>query len=179
MRRCSVGGAWPCGSRTGQRKIAGAEDSGEAAGSGAAQQAEEDGFGLIVAGVRGGHAVEAMIGGSALEKIVAGAASGGFERKTMQRGQRGDIAGFDDGVEGELRGERSDELRLGVGFSSAEMVVEVQDEQDDAEFGGEFGQRPQQGHRIRTAADGDADAFAGPDQTMAAQVLFQRLEHRT
>ena len=56
-------------------------------------------------------------------------------------------------------------------------MVEVQHEQHDAEFGRQFGQRPQQGHGIRAAADGDADALAGPDQTMAAQVLFQRLQH--
>ena len=61
-------------------KIEAAVDSGEAAGSGAAEQAEENGLGLIVAGVGGGDGVETMGGGGAVEKLVAGAAAGGFER---------------------------------------------------------------------------------------------------
>jgi hypothetical protein len=70
-------------------------DSGEAAGSGAAEETEEDGLGLIVASVGGGYTVEAMGGGGALEKCVPGAASGGFEREMKECSERGNIVGFD------------------------------------------------------------------------------------
>jgi hypothetical protein len=90
--------------RAGRRDICGhageietAVNSRETAGSGAAQQAEEHGFGLVVAGVRGGNAVEAMSGGSAQEECITGAASGSFEREVMERGERGYVFGLDDG----------------------------------------------------------------------------------
>jgi hypothetical protein len=77
-------------------EIKGAVDSGEPAGSGAAEQTEEDRLGLIVTSVGGGYTVESVSGGGALEKCVPGTASGGFEREMKERSERGNIIGFDD-----------------------------------------------------------------------------------
>ena len=82
-----------------RREVAGTVDSGEAAGTGAAEQAKQDGFRLIVAGMRGGHAVKSMGAGGAQKECVAGTASGGFEREMFAGGERGDIGGFDDGFQ--------------------------------------------------------------------------------
>ena len=127
--------------------------------------------------MRGGYAVEPEHGGGLLEKNVAFAAAGGFQREVPQLGTGGYIDGDDEVVEVELLGECSDEIAVGIGFGTAKLVVEVQYEQDDANFRRDFGQCSQQGHRVRPAADGHADALAGANQTMAAQILFQRLQH--
>jgi hypothetical protein len=95
----------------------------------------------------------------------------------VERGQQADIAAFDGSLQRELCGERGDKVLVGHRVRSAKLVVEVHYDQHNANFGRQFSQRPQQGHRVRSAADGDADALAGPGQTMAAQILFQRLQH--
>ena len=153
-------------------------DSGKAAGSGSTEETEQDGFGLIVTSVRSGNTVEAMSDGGAQEECVAGAASGGFERETKERGEGSDIVGFDGAVERKPRCEFGDKVRVGIGVWAAEMVIEMKDEGHDAETGGKFGESSQEGYGIRAAADGHADALARTDETMLAQMLFERLEHR-
>ena len=150
------------------REIEGTVDSGEPAGSGSAEESEEDGFSLIVTRVGGGNAVEVMSRGGALEKSVAGAASGGFEREMKERGERGDIIGFNGGVERELRGEFGNEASIGVGVGSAKTVVEVEDMEHYAEARGKFGEGSQQSYGVGAAADGHTDALAGTDETMLA-----------
>ncbi len=152
-------------------------DSGEAAGSGSAQQTQEDGFGLIVAGVGGGNAVESIGGGGALEKMVAGAASGGFDREMKPRGEGGDIFGFDGGVERQAGGELTNEGGIGLRVRAAKIMVEMEDEGHYAKDGGEFSKGPQQSDGISSAADGEADALAGMDESMLAQVAFEAVEH--
>ncbi len=152
-------------------------DSGEAAGSGSAEQAEEYGFGLIVTGVGGGHGIEPMGSGGALEKSVAGAAPGSFQREVQAPGQLCDIFGCEGGVEREAGGERGDEGGVGIRFRAAQGVIEMEDDGHDSQRRGESGKRPQESDGIRTAADGHADALAGTDQAMLAQIAFERLQH--
>ncbi len=162
-------------------EIEGAVDSGEAAGSGSAEQAEEDGFGLIVAGVGGGNAVEAMSGGGALEKSVAGAASGGFEREMKQRGEGGDILGFDGGVERELRGELARRSRhRPPSPGREELWLRWRTKSTTAEAGSQSSAKARsRADGIRAAADGHADALAGTDEAMLAQIVFERLSTAT
>ncbi len=143
-------------------------DSGEAAGSSSAKQAEEHGFGLIVAGVGGGHGIEAMSSGGAPEKSVAGAASRSFQRETQARGQRCDILGCDGAVELEAGSERGDEGGVGIRVRAAQSVVEMEDDGYNSQRRGESGKRPQESDGIRAAADGHADALASTDEAMLA-----------
>ncbi len=168
------------GARRGSQlpEIETAVDSGEAAGSGSTQQAEEHGFGLIVAGVGGGHRVQAISGGGALEEGVASAAPGSFQREMQTGGELRDILGCDGGVEREPGGEPGDEVGIGLRIRTAQSVVEMEDDGHDAQCRGELGQSPQQSHGISAATYGYADALAGSDEAMLAQVALQRLEHR-
>ena len=152
-------------------------DSGEAAGSGSAEQAEEYGFGLIVTGVGGGDGIEAMSSGGALEKSVAGTASGSFQRETQARGQLCDILGCEFGVEREAGGERGDEGGVGIRLRAAQSVVEMEDDGHDSQRRGESGKSPHKSDGISAAADGHADALAGTDEAMLAQIAFERVQH--
>ncbi len=163
------------GGEFGERE--GAVDSGEAAGAGAAKEAQENGFGLVVAGVGRGYGIEGKRGGGALEKGVAGAASGGFEREVEKGGERCDILSFDLAVKSELGGDIAHEIRIGVGVRSAQTVIEVENDEDDAEGGGEFGEGAQERHGISSATDSHADALAGMEEAMLAHGVFEGLEH--
>jgi hypothetical protein len=153
-------------------------DSGEAAGSGSAEQTQEDGFRLIVACVGGGNAVETVSAGGALKKSVAGAASGGFQRKMEPRRERSNILGFDGGIQRQLRRELTNESGVGFRVLAAKIVVEVEDEEHYAEAGSKFSKSSQQSYGVSAAADGEADSLAGMNEAMLAQGMFQRVEHR-
>lgn len=159
-------------------EVEAAMDTGQPTGSASAEKTEEDGFGLIVAGVRGGHRVEAVSGGLALKKCVAGAAASGFEREMKQRGERADIFALDGRFEPQPGGQRGDEVRIRLRFRAAQAVIEVKDEEHQSETGGQFGQGSQQGYGVGSATDSHTDALARADETMPAQITFERLEHR-
>ncbi len=154
-------------------KIEGAVDSGETAGSGATEKAQEDGFRLIVAGVGGGNAVEPVSGGRSQEKRVAGTAAGSFQREMKQSGEGCDILGFDGGLDRQLRSQLANKTGVAVGIRAAKIVVEMEDEEHYAEAGGEFGKGSQQSYGISAAADGKADALAGTNEAMFAQVAIR------
>jgi len=54
----------------------------------------------------------------------------------------------------------------------------MEDEEHDAEAGSKFRKCSQQSYRVSAAADGEADALAGSDEAMVAQVLFEAVKHR-
>jgi hypothetical protein len=54
----------------------------------------------------------------------------------------------------------------------------MEDEEHYAEAGREFGKGSQQSYGVGAAADGHADALAGTDEAMLAQVLFEAVKHR-
>jgi hypothetical protein len=159
-------------------KVEAAVDSGKTTGPGASEQSHEDGFGLIVTGVCGGHGVEAMDGGSTEEKAIAGAAASGFKGEMKQSGEGGDIFGLDGGIERKPGCEFADEALVGLGVKSAEVVIEVKNTEHDAETRSEFREGTQQSYGVGAAADGDPEALAGMDESMGAQVVFEILEHR-
>jgi hypothetical protein len=153
-------------------------DSCETTGSGAANKTQQYGFGLIVACMSGGNAVKAVGCCGTLEESIAGAASGSFERKMKQGGEGGDVLGLDDRVEGELGSEFAHEAFVGLRVGAAKIVVEVEDERHYSEGRSKFGNGAQQGDGVSAATYGEADALAGANQAMLAQILFERLQHR-
>ena len=129
----------------------GGADAAEAGGAGAAEEAEEDGFGLIVEGVAGGYGVAEIISDALREEIVAeapgflfGVAIGGREGCGVER----------DGVVG---GESADEGFIGVGFGTAEFVIDVEDGVGEVEL--MEGDEEKDG--IGAAGNGYGDFFVG------------------
>jgi hypothetical protein len=153
-------------------EIEAAMNSGESAGSGSAQDAQQNGFSLVIARVRGGYAVEAESNGGALEKSVTGAAASGFQRKMKERSQSGNILRFDDGFERVLCSELANKALVGVRLFSAQAVIEVKDENYHAKGRSKISERAQQRDRIRTSADGHTNPFAGVQQAMLTHVIF-------
>jgi hypothetical protein len=153
-------------------------DSGEATGSGASEKAQQHGFGLIIASVGGGNTIEPMDGGSALKESVTGAASGGFEREMAQGGEGGYILRRNGRLKRKSRGEFAHKALVGLGIRAAKMVVEVEHKEHHAKAGGKFGKASQQSYGVRASADGHADAFAGADEVVVAQVELERFQHR-
>jgi len=111
-------------------------DAGEAFGPGAAEELGEDGFGLVVKGVGGGHRMERNIGEELSKPRIAEAAGGFFDGFgwLVGGGMGGALSGGVDLMnvkrEVELRGESGDEGQVGVGFRTAQAVVEVGDMED-------------------------------------------------
>ena len=54
----------------------------------------------------------------------------------------------------------------------------MEDKEHHSEAGSQFGEGSEQSHGIGAAADGHADALAGTDEAMLAQIMFERLKHR-
>jgi len=155
-------------------KVEAAVNPDKAAGSGTAKKAQQNGFGLVVASVSGGHAVEAESDGGALEKCVAGTAPGGFQREMKERGKRSDIFRLDGGLKRKLRRQIADETLVRIGLCPAQPVIEMEDERHDSQAGSKLDEGAQQRHGISASADGHANAFAWTYQTMLAHVKFER-----
>ena len=104
-------------------------DAGDAFGPGAAQELGQHGFGLIVERVGGGDGIERGLRQEPAEPGVAETAGGFFDGFG---GLAGEFCGFGGGgdavvVKGqsEAGGEGSHEVHIGVGFGSAQAVMEV------------------------------------------------------
>ena len=115
-------------------------DAGEAFGPCAAKELGEDGFGLVVEGVRGGDGVDWTGGHELAEPGVAQAAGGFFDGVGGFSG--GGIGGGEGGsVDAETRGRGCSSWRrgaarrrVGIGFIAAKAVVEMGDVEDEAQF---------------------------------------------
>ena len=67
--------------------------------------------------------------------------------------------------------EFGDEALVGVGLFAAQLVIEVCDDEDDAEFGTQFDQNAQQRDGISSAGNGHSYAVAGFQQLAFADVV--------
>jgi hypothetical protein len=173
--------AWPLGGFLNTGKIPGqvvkieaAVNSYKAAGSGAAKQAQQNGLCLIVAGVGGGHAVKTKCDGGALKECVTGTAACSLQREMKERGKCRDIFGLDGRFQPKLRGNLAYKALVRVRLGPAQPVIEMEDTRHDPETWSKLNQCAQQRHRISAPADGHANALAGTDQAMLAQVGFER-----
>jgi hypothetical protein len=146
----------------------------KAAGSGAAEKAHQNGFGLVVASVGGGYAIEAESDGGALEKSIAGTASGGFQREMKEGGKGGHILGLDGRFKRKLRSQLAHETLVRIRLRPAQAVIEMEHKRHYSQAGSKLDEGAQQCHGISASADGHANAFAGTDQTMLAYVKFER-----
>jgi hypothetical protein len=147
-------------------------DRAEAFGPGSAEELHEDGFGLVVEGMGGENAVGVAGGEEGGEEVIAGVASGLFDGLGVAIGSGfgnavGDVGLVQVERDVEADAEVFDELLVGVGFFAAEVVVDVDGAEADAEgitdggVGGVEGEEECYG--IGTAGEGDADAVSGFD----------------
>jgi hypothetical protein len=110
-------------------------DGGEAFGPCTAEEFHEDGFGLVVEGVGGEDGVGVAGGEELGEEFVACVAGGFFDGFVCVGDAGGDVGVVE--VKGDAEGDAEvfDKLLVGVGFGSAEMVVDVDGGEADAEGG--------------------------------------------
>jgi len=146
-------------------------DSGKASSTGSAKEFKEHGFSLIVRGVRGCDLVEKSMGLKTGEELQTRAASGGFDRKLVGRGERSDVAALNMKLKMMLGSELLDECEVGVGVSAAERMMKMHNRKDAAQFVANFEQRTEECDGIGASGDGDADAISSLDEPVLADEL--------
>jgi hypothetical protein len=148
-------------------------NSAKACEAGAAQDVSENGFGLIVEGVRGSDAIQDFGIDEPLEKSIARAAARVFKIRFVPARFCGDVRSRKVKRQAEFLGEFRDKRFVQVRSLPAQFVIEVNDADDDAKPFAQFKQKAQQRDGIRSAGDRDAEAKAGLQPGLALQVLFE------
>jgi len=161
-----------------QRAKDGARCGMDAAKSGesrATQDVRQDGFRLIVGGVRDGDAVEPAFLREALKKGVSRAPRHIFQIAVFAFGFRGNIFRGHKKLQTMLRRKFRNEFFVGLRGPAAQFVIEVHDAQHAAQFLPQFQEQMQQSDGIRAPRNGNAQALARAQQTGALQEQQQAL----
>jgi hypothetical protein len=74
-----------------------------------------------------------------------------------------------------LLGQVGDELLVSVRFATAQIVIEMDDGEHNAEFSPQFEQQSQKRDRIGSPGNGDADPVAGPEEALLVDVVKDAL----
>jgi len=130
-------------------------NAGEAANAGAAGNAQQKGFGLIVEGVGGGDLRDPAGSRQLAKKCVAQFASGGFDAggdSGMKRGL-GDME-----FEVVLTSQIGHKKLVLVGFLGAQIVIDVSHRQHDAELVPQIEQQAEERDGIGSAGNGNRKA---------------------
>jgi hypothetical protein len=127
-------------------------DPGESCGAGPAEEAEEDGLGLIVAGVAESDAVGFATLDHGPEKVEAEASGGLFQIVAGGNGGVMEVKG-----QAETVGQVSNKGGVGVGFGAAEAMVDVEEADGEVQVVEEV----EETDGVGAAGDGDGDARAG------------------
>jgi hypothetical protein len=150
--------------------------AGEAAESGAAREAQQERFRLVVARVADGDDVRAGTQTGALEELVTGGATGILDRTLFPLRARGHIIAVDQERAIERGRDRRRKLLVGAG-GCAKLVVEVRQAGQLQLAGGvELVQQMGERHRVGSAGHGREDPGVGTDQIMAADELPNAVE---
>ena len=75
-------------------------------------------------------------------------------------------------------GQFGDELLVGVGFVSAQLVIEMDHRQDDTELRAQFQHDSQEGYGIGSARNGDPHAVARVEKSLTTDVVEDAFEYR-
>jgi hypothetical protein len=146
-------------------------NAGESFEAGAADQSHENGFGLVVEGVSGEDCVDCVgFAEQVVKEAVAEFAGGGFDADVLFSSALPDVVAVAVKFQIVFAGEAGDELLVGVGFGAAELVVEVDYREDDAEFEAKLEHQAKKGDGVDASGDGDAQAVAGVEEVMATNV---------
>ncbi len=127
------------------------KNSSQTQGAGAAQDAHQHGFGLIVERVRRGDLVRFAFVHELEKPTVAQLASAGFETGLAGPRVGGRIARAQVEVQLEAAGQVLDELLVGIGLSAANAVMEMRHGKHDSQLAAQLQQSAQQRYRVRAA----------------------------
>ena len=117
------------------------------------------------------------VGSQAIEEGVAQHTRGRFQRELVLARVSGRVTGAAVEFQVEAAGKLAHELLIGIGIGAADFVIEVNNGEDNSEFGARFQQQAQQRDRIGAAGNRHADAISGPDQAVMADVAEDAVEH--
>lgn len=139
----------------------------EAVGPGAAQELHDDGFGLVVKGVRGGEGVGAAFGEEVGKGGVTEGAGGFFEAFAglLLAGCGVDVADGEGNVQ--AGAEIADEGFIGVGLGAAQAVVDVDGGENEAQgllLGVGVKEGEQEGGGVGPAGEREGDTLAGVEE---------------
>jgi hypothetical protein len=154
------------------RHRAGGFHGGEAVDAGAAHEAEEDGFGLVIRMVSHDDGGAVMGLGDGVEGFEASGAGGGFAGGFFEAEL------FDGAGEGEGFGEGADEGGVGTGGFAANAVIDVGDMEDPLPMVGlvDGVEEAQEGDGVSAAADGEEKFCVARQEGGAMQFVVEGLD---
>ena len=150
--------------------------AGEAFGAGAAEEAQEEEFELVVGVVGEGEEVDFAFAGGLGEELVAGLAGGHFEGDFLLFGEGADVGLGEVAGEVEFCGGLGDEALVGVAGAGAESVVEVGDFEAPLVGRGELGEGVEEDHGVEAAGDAEEEAGAVGDKVVLADECVELVE---
>ena len=151
-------------------------DARQAVNAGPAEEVQEHRFGIVI-GMMGGRDVREPQRVPAVRKeIVPGSPCGVLNRAFFRFGKRRHIGVSGNERKSEPQGGFTDEGAVAVGFSSAEMMIEVCDSQSTAETGLQFYERIEEHHGIDPAAHGEKHRIARLDEAGLADKRLKRVQ---
>ncbi len=139
-------------------------DAAQALGPGAAQELGQNGFGLVVAGVGGGHGLHLARSHELPEPAVAQAAGGLLDGFGVFLGR---CPGIDPRlVEGQAKFgcKRAGKGQVAVGLLAAQAVVQMGGVEHQAQLSAPLRQSAQQGHGVGAAREAHGQAKSRPEQ---------------
>ncbi len=101
------------------------KDAGQAAGAGAAQDAHQNGFRLVVERVRGGDLVCLAFANELEKPLVTQLTRGGLQTGLVLARVGGDISGPSMQLQSELPGQLFHELLVSVGLGAPDSMMEM------------------------------------------------------
>ncbi len=160
-----------------RRGIAKGRNRHQAACTRSAQNAQQDGFRLVVQGMRGGDLVAGARLQQPFEKLVAQLAGAGFTADTVLLAVPWDIHTLRMQRQIEAGSQLHHKLLVGIRFRATHPMMHVHHAHHDSQLCPQLQQRPQQRHAVRASGDGDGHAIAGAKERMFADKGFDRREH--
>ena len=143
-------------------------DSCESGEAGSAQQMRQYGLGLIICGMRYGHAVQFSRCCRRSKKLIAQPPRGIFQIPTIAARFAIDVGAIGYKLKVEFHRQRFHETFIFIRFDPTKLVVKMQDENPDPQFRAQFGKQVEQSHRIRSPGNADTNAISGPNHRMPA-----------
>jgi hypothetical protein len=145
-------------------------NAGKAADAGAAQDAEQNGLGLVVERVGGSDFRDAVLACELTEEVVAQSAGSRFDAGIPAAVER---CGVGVKVKTVLAGEAGHKAFVLVRLFPAQLVIHVGNGQYDTELAAQFQKQEQQRYRIRASRERHGDEISRFDQILLADCLEQ------
>ena len=146
-------------------------------GSRAAQELQQDGFGLIVQGVRGRDRIKVLLLGKLREPAIPQLAPCRLDAQLGGEGVFGDVVVPGKELKPMGPGQIRDKSLVCVGLLAPQAMIEVRGGQHDAQLLAKFQQHPQERNRVGAAGNGHNYTVARPQQSLVADVSQHLLAH--